>query len=155
MSLAFAAADASWDADAALSRYELLWEAGLLPESGSATGVPVDPALGRPMARDHRRILATAVARLRAKIRYRALVFELLPPEFTLPELQRTIEALAGQRLHAGNLRRLVAAQDLLEETGAERRALGRPARLYRFKGARLAERALLATRLPVARWAR
>ena len=137
--------DEGWDEDGALARYELLHEAGLVGEAGARPGV----ALGMPLGRDHRRILATAIARLRAKIRYRALVFELMPPSFTLLELQTTMEGLAGRRLHKGNFRRLVAAQDLIEQTGETARAGGRPARLYRFRGARLAERALGATRLP------
>ncbi len=140
--------DDRWDEDGALARYELLHEAGLVAESGAGTA----DALGTALARDHRRILATAIARLRAKIRYRALVFELMPPSFTLLELQTSMEALAGRRLHKGNFRRLIAAQDLVEETGETIRAGGRPARLYRFRGERVVERALGATRLPVAR---
>ena len=140
-----AGCDEGWDEDGALARYELLHEAGLVAEAGARAGA----ALGVPLGRDHRRILATAIARLRAKIRYRALVFELMPPSFTLLELQTAMEGLAGRRLHKGNFRRLVAAQDLIEETGETARAGGRPARFYRFRGARLAERALGATRLP------
>src|SRR5208337_2190512 len=75
-------------------------------------------ALGEPMAHDHRRILATGIARLRAKIKYRPVVFELLPPAFTLLQLQRTVEALAGRLLHKQNFRRLIDQQNLVEETG-------------------------------------
>ena len=60
------------------------------------------------MALDHRRILATALGRLRGKLKYRPVVFELLPSAFTLLQLQRVVEALAGVRLHKQNLRRLV-----------------------------------------------
>ena len=67
---------------------------------------------------DHRRILATAIARLRGKMKYRPVVFELMAPSFTLLELQRTVEALAGLRLHKQNFRRLVAEQGLVEGTG-------------------------------------
>ena len=66
------------------------------------------PALGEPMRFDHRRILATAIARLRAKLKYRPVVFELMPAEFTLTELQRTVEAISGRHLHKQNFRRLV-----------------------------------------------
>ena len=59
---------------------------------------------------DHRRILATAIARLRGKLKYRPVVFELMPREFTLTELQRTVEAISGRRLHKQNFRRLVEA---------------------------------------------
>ena len=74
------------------------------------------------MALDHRRMLATAIGRLRGKIKYRPVVFELMPPAFTLLELQRTVEALAGVRLHKQNFRRLVEAEGLVEETGETRR---------------------------------
>ena len=67
---------------------------------------------------DHRRILATAIARLRAKLKYRPVVFELMPPEFTLTELQRTVEAISGRHLHKQNFRRLVEAGALVEPTG-------------------------------------
>ena len=59
-----------------------------------------------------------AIARLRAKIKYRPVVFELLPSTFTMLELQQAIEALAGQTLHKPNFRRLIEQQDLVEETG-------------------------------------
>jgi hypothetical protein len=70
------------------------------------------------MALDHRRILATALGRLRGKLKYRPVVFELLPPTFTLFQLQRVVEALAGVRLHKQNLRRLVETGGLVESTG-------------------------------------
>ncbi len=54
------------------------------------------PGLGEPMISDHRRILATAIGRLRAKIQYCSVVFELAPEQFTLLHLQRVVEAIAG-----------------------------------------------------------
>ena len=139
----------AWNEELVLQRYELLYEANLVPEAVGATA----RAPGEPMAHDHRRILATGIARLRAKIKYRPVVFELMPPQFTLLQLQRTVEALAGRLLHKQNFRRLIDQQDLVEETGemaAEGR--GRPAKLFRFRRAVLAERAVAATRLPLAR---
>ena len=141
---------AAWNEELVLQRYELLWEAGLVPESPECRG-PTVP--GAPMRHDHRRILATAIARLRAKIKYRPVVFELLPEAFTLLLLQRTVEALAGRLLHKQNFRRLVESQDLVEETGeAARETGGRPAKLFRFRRAVLAERAVAGTKLPLAR---
>ena len=70
------------------------------------------------MALDHRRILATALGRVRGKLKYRPVVFELLPPTFTLSRLQRVVEALAGVRLHKQNFRRLVERGGLVEGTG-------------------------------------
>ncbi|MCY4508011.1 MAG: NAD regulator, partial [Acidobacteria bacterium] len=95
-----------------------------------------DPAaFGAPLALDHRRILATALGRLRGKLKYRPLVFELLPEAFTLLQLQRTVETLAGVRLHKQNFRRLVERGGLVEGTGRVESATGgRPAELFRFR---------------------
>lgn len=135
-----------WDSDRVLDRYELLYEAGLVEEAWRDRGEekPDDFALvpGKMMAHDHRRILATAMGRLRGKIKFRPVVFELLPEKFTLLQIQRCVEALAGKRLHKQNFRRLVESQGLVEETGeifAEGR--GRPAKLYRFRRDVLRER--------------
>jgi hypothetical protein len=80
-------------------------------------------------------------------------VFELMPPAFTLLQLQRTVEALAGQRLHKQNFRRLIDAQGLVEETGQiSTETGGRPAKLYRFRREVVAERAVAGSKLPIAR---
>lgn len=142
-------AEGGWNEEFILQRYELLFEAGLVAESGA----PHPTAPGQPMASDHRRILATAIARLRGKIKYRPVVFELMPPAFTLLQLQRSVEAIAGRMLHKQNFRRLIETQQLVEETGEM--ALdtgGRPARLVRFRGDVLAERAVTGSKLPLAR---
>ncbi|HUB14681.1 MAG TPA: hypothetical protein VMB34_22215 [Acetobacteraceae bacterium] len=137
----------AWNEDLVLQRYETLWEAGLVPEAGGTT------VSGLPMAHDHRRILATGIARLRGKIKYRPLVFELMPSDFTLGQLQRAVEALAGRRLHKQNFRRLIEQQELVEETGRMATETGgRPAKLFRFRRALLAERAVAGTKLPLAR---
>ena len=138
-----------WNEELVLQRYELLWEAGLVEEAPGGKG-NAEAVLGAPMAHDHRRILATAMARLRAKIKYRPVVFELMPPAFTLLQLQHTVEALAGLRLHKQNFRRLVESQGLVEETGAATRAAaGRPAKLFAFRREVLVERAAAGTKLP------
>jgi hypothetical protein len=133
----------SWDEEKVLERYELLYEAGLVQEFFRDSGKPArQPALGTAMQFDHRRILATAIARLRGKLKYRPVVFELMAPAFTLLELQRTVEALAGLRLHKQNFRRLVAEQGLVEGTGKfSTPARGRPAELFRFRREVLRER--------------
>ena len=137
-----------WNEELVLQRYETLWEAGLVPEAGGGESAP-----GHPMAHDHRRILATGIARLRAKIKYRPVVFELMPPSFTLLQLQRAVEALAGRLLHKQNFRRLIDQQDLVEETGdMATETGGRPAKLFRFRGEVLAERAVVGTKLPLVR---
>ncbi len=147
----------AWNEELVLQRYELLYEAALIPEAlrhnGAKKAAAEMPAFGRPMAGDHRRILATAIARLRAKIKYRPVVFELMPSTFTLLQLQRSVEALAGREVHKPNFRRLIEQQELVEETGeTSTETPGRPARFYRFREAVLAERASAGTRLPLVR---
>ncbi|MDF1487180.1 NUDIX hydrolase [Tessaracoccus caeni] len=154
-----------WQPDLALQRYEVLWEAGLVPESPDerrraatpagnriewwqqAPGVP-----GERMDGDHRRVLATGIARLRSTIQYRPVVFELMPEEFTLSQLQACVEALGGQDIHTQNFRRLVEQQQLVEETGGRTSTRGRPARLYRFRQEILQERRAAGTKLPTPR---
>ncbi len=141
-----------WDEDRVLERYELLYEAGLVEEARrdgrtTAAHLPVSP-LGASMMFDHRRILATAIARLRGKMKYRPVVFELVPPTFTLLELQRVVEAISGVRLHKQNFRRLIEAQGLVEGTGKfATQSRGRPAELFRFRREVLAERPVAGVR--------
>ena len=101
------------------------------------------------MQYDHRRILATAISRLRAKLKYRPVVFELMAEEFTLTDLQKTVEAISGRHLHKQNFRRLVEAAEVVEPTGASiRSGRGRPAALFRFRREILKERPALGFRL-------
>ena len=160
--IALGRGQARWDDERVLARYELLYELGLAPEravdrdargergaGGAAEAAPVDFP-GRAMALDHRRILASALGRLRAKIKYRPVVFELLPPEFTLRRLQRSVEALAGVGLHVGNFRRLVERGGLVEGTGRFETATGgRPAERFRFRREVLRERRAPGVGLP------
>jgi hypothetical protein len=150
--IAFGLSGRPWNEELTLQRYELLYEAGLVPEAKRRASV-IDPLPGVPMMHDHRRILATGIARLRAKIKYRPVVFELMPERFTLLALQRTVEALAGQRLHKQNFRRLIDQQGLVEDTGeVAMQTGGRPAKLVRFRREVLLERAAGGTKLPLAR---
>ena len=142
--LCFGLGDIGWDEEKVLERYELLYEAGLVAESARDGRVKAKHLLplGDRMMFDHRRILATAIARLRGKMKYRPVVFELMPPSFTLLELQRTVEAISGTRLHKQNFRRLVEDQGLVEGTGkVAPLARGRPAELFRFRREVLRER--------------
>jgi hypothetical protein len=102
------------------------------------------------MSLDHRRILATALGRLRGKLKYRPVVFELLPPTFTLLQLQRVVEALSGVRLHKQNFRRLVENAGLVEGTGQQDAETGgRPAELFVFRREVLRERPAPGVGLP------
>jgi len=154
VSVAFGEDARSWNEELVLQRFELLYEAGLVPEA--ARDRPLSSAAllpGQAMAHDHRRILATGIARLRAKIKYRPVVFELMPQAFTLLQLQRTVEALAGRRLHKQNFRRFIESQGLVEETGDMTAGTGgRPAKLVRFRREVLLERAASGTKLPLSR---
>jgi len=146
--------DRPWNEELVLQRYELLYEAGLVEEAARA-GQPAQHLLvpGKSMVLDHRRILATGIARLRSKIKYRPVVFELMPPLFTLLQLQRTVEALAGRLVHKQNFRRLIEQQELVEETAKTTADTGgRPAKLFRFRHAVLDERAATGTKLPLTR---
>lgn len=134
--VAFGLAGAPWDPVRVLERYELLYEIGGLTEAGG------DEFAGEPMALDHRRMLAAALGRLRGKLGYRPVVFELLPGEFTLLQLQSLVESLAGIHLHKGNFRRLVEAGGLVEGTGRLAPSTGgRPPELFRFRREVLLER--------------
>jgi hypothetical protein len=145
--LCFGTSGVTWDEEKVLDRYEMLYEAGLIEEAkrdGRDAALKRDelPLLGEPMRFDHRRILATAIARLRAKLKYRPVVFELMPAEFTLTELQHTVEAISGRLVHKQNFRRLVESAALVEPTGeTSTETGGRPAALFRFRREVLAER--------------
>ncbi|MEM5580859.1 NAD regulator [Roseibium sp. AS2] len=145
--LAFGTGATGWDEERALERYELLYEAGLGAEARTdgrraALERGALPALGAPMRFDHRRVLATAISRLRGKLKYRPVIFELMPEAFTLTELQTSVEAISGRHLHKQNFRRLVENADLVEPTGATSTATGgRPAALFRFRHQLMSER--------------
>lgn len=142
-----------WNEELVLQRYELLYEAMMVPEAIRDHGGKHEVIPGRSMISDHRRILATGIARLRAKIKYRPVVFELMPADFTLLQLQRSVEALAGRLLHKQNFRRLIEQQQLVEETGAiAPDTVGRPAKLFRFRPGIMVERAVTGTKLPLSR---
>lgn len=156
VTLCFGSLSAGWDEERVLDRYELLYEAGLVEEAARDGRAHVHlqaVPLGRSMIFDHRRILATAIARLRGKMKYRPLVFELMPSAFTLLELQRTVEAISGVRLHKQNFRRLVEGQGLVERTGKlSASGRGRPAELFRFRREVLSERPAPGLRLGMRR---
>jgi hypothetical protein len=144
--LLFGEEGGGFDEENVLDRYELLYEAGLVAESVRDGREPAPGSAGRPlgdsMQADHRRILATAMGRLRAKMKYRPVIFELMPETFTLTALQTTVEAISGRHLHKQNFRRLVEASAVVEATGEMSHATGgRPAALFRFRRDVLRER--------------
>jgi len=159
--LLFALEGSPWNEERVLERYELLYEAGLAPEaardrSRAQGGEPAEPAaigLGEPLISDHRRILATGLGRLRGKLKYRPVIFELMPESFTLSALQRTVEAIAGVALHKQNFRRVVERTGLVEGLGRmDADTGGRPAELFRFRRELLAARPASGLSLPLLR---
>ncbi len=144
IALYFGNEDLLFDEEKVLERYELLYDAGLVAEAIRDRRLPISsevPPLGESMVFDHRRILATALGRIRAKLKYRPVVFEMLPESFTLTELQRKVEAIAGHHLHKQNFRRLVETGGLVEPTGQQTTTGGRPAATFRFRREVLTER--------------
>ena len=99
---------------------------------------PIDdlPAL----AFDHAEILTYALTRLRYKLEYTAVGFELLPEEFTLTELQSAYEIVLGEKLDKRNFRRKILSAAVIESSGRTRSGEGRPARLYRYRADAVAE---------------
>ena len=87
-----------------------------------------------PLAFDHADMLGMAVLRLRGKLDYAPIGFELLPAQFTLRQLQAVHETVLGTRVNKDSFRRRMRAAGLIEPTGErERDVLHRPAALYRF----------------------
>jgi hypothetical protein len=158
--LPFALEGAPWNEERVLERYELLYEAGLAPEAARDRGerplAPADDlraALGEPMISDHRRILATALSRLRGKLKYRPVVFELMPDAFTLSALQRAVEAIIGAPLHKQNFRRALERAELVQGLGRfETDTGGRPAELFRFRREILRTRPVSGLSVPLVR---
>ena len=143
----------AWDDEKVLERYELLYESGLVSEAARDAGVdphPLAKQFGPTLQFDHRRVLATAISRLRGKIKYRPIVFELMDRTFTLTELQKVVEAMAGAKLHKQNFRRLVEKSGLVEPTGQRVTGTGgRPAETFRFRREAVRERLNPGMKLP------
>ena len=143
-----------WNEGRVLDRYELLYEAGLVAEAArDQDRPPLRTAPGRAMASDHRRILATGLGRLRSKLKYRPVLFDLMPATFTLSELQTAAEAVAGLSLHKQNFRRGVERTGLVQPTGRLSAATGgRPAELFRVIDGDLSTGEALGLPLPAQR---
>ena len=106
--------------------------------AGKYEAVAWQPVARLPaLAYDHAAIVRLAVARLRAKLQYTNLAYTLLPPSFTLAELQERYEAILARRLDRRNFRRKVLSLGLLRPLGRVRRGAHRPAALYAFRSRR------------------
>lgn len=94
-----------------------------LPEGGGASD----------LAFDHRKILQTAIDRIRGKLEYVPIGFQLLPEQFTLTELQKVYEAVLGKDVDKRNFRSKLLKSGLIRELDAVRKGPHRPAKLYAF----------------------
>lgn len=138
--VAFGLDRAPWNEERVAERFELIVESGLASSPGLTA---------RSMRLDHLRVLANGIGALRVKLKTRPVVFELMEPEFTLFELQKTVEAVLGPHLHKQNFRRLVESAGLVEPTGDVRaKTGGRPAKLFRFRQEVVMERAAAGVRV-------
>jgi 8-oxo-dGTP diphosphatase len=93
-----------------------------------------------PLAFDHSDILDYALRRLRYKLEYSAVGFELLPDTFTLTQIQSTYEIILGEKLDKRNFRRRILEANIIEPTESLHSGEGRPARLYRYRSDAVAE---------------
>lgn len=149
--------ETGWEEERALDRYELMYEAGLVAEAirdrratrKGEPGAPLENS-GTEMISDHRRILATAIGRLRGKLKYRPIIFQLMPATFTLLALQRAVEAIVGFELHKQNFRRSVEQSGLVTRTKESvQQTGGRPAALFRVKQSALRDQAAKGLAIP------
>ena len=117
-------------------------DASIRSEGGSdasqASWFPVDELPN--LAFDHAEILSYAIRRLRYKLEYTAVGFELMPEEFTLSEIQKSYEIILGEALDKRNFRRRMLDSGIIEPTQFKRGKEGRPARLYRYRADAVAE---------------
>lgn len=108
----------------------------VVPWAGEQGG-PVDARVAGRRARlgfDHDDIVGMAIKRIRGKLNYAPIGYQLLPEQFTLLDLQRVHEAIAGHRLNKDSFRRRMLASEDIEATGERQEGVGhRPAALYRF----------------------
>jgi 8-oxo-dGTP diphosphatase len=95
--------------------------------------LPTAGARKPELAFDHGEVLAMAIGRLQAKVRYAPIGFNLLPPRFTLTELQRLYEAVLARGLDKRNFRKRILAMGILADAGRQQNVPHRAATLYRF----------------------
>jgi 8-oxo-dGTP diphosphatase len=121
-------------ADVQLADLRIPWEG----EAGGAVEALAEDGQLKPLAFDHAEILGLVVQRLRGKLDYAPIGFELLPREFTLRDLQTIHETILGRPLNKDSFRRRLLDSGLIVPTGKLEQGVGhRPAELYRFASKR------------------
>lgn len=135
---AFGTKDTCWNLLRVVERFELMMEAGLFEESvrwGQHSKRLVPEPLGNTMADNNRHMLCVAIAQLRSQLKRIPVMHTLMPNEFTLTQLQNSVENILGTNLHKQNFRRMIDTEQLVEPTGTPSKATGgRPAALYRYR---------------------
>jgi len=120
----------------------------LVPASAGTTPSSIDDQIIQwfpvdelpPLAMDFGEIILYGLRRLRYKLEYTAVGFQLLPEEFTLSELQRTYEMILGETLDKRNFRRRILEAGIIEPTTHFSSGEGRPAQFYRYNSDAVAE---------------
>lgn len=118
----------------------------LLSADAALQTAPIPPAAWQALddlpalAGGQDEIIQYALRRLRYKLEYSAVGFELLPEAFSLSELQRTYELILGETLDKRNFRRRILEAGIIEPTPHQRTGEGRPARLFRYRPDAIAE---------------
>ena len=106
-------------------------------ESGGEVDILDDHAHSQELAFDHQEIIGMTVKRIRGKLEYVPIGFELLPKRFTLRQVQEVHETILGKRLNKDSFRRKLLASNTVEATGQFEKGKGfRPAEYYVYKGA-------------------
>jgi 8-oxo-dGTP diphosphatase len=104
-------------------------------EAGGPVTLHDASATPLPIAFDHGEIVGMTVKRIRGKLSYAPIAYELLPEQFTLSDLQRVHETILGRALNKDSFRRSILGTGNLEATGDSQNDVGhRPAALYRFR---------------------
>ncbi len=126
-----------------IAYFALVPQDAIVPQAGQKTAATGWFSIAKlpHLAFDHAEIIDYAFTRLRYKLEYSSVGFQLLPDVFTLTELQKAYQIILGEQLDKRNFRRKILSAKILEETGKKKKdGEGRPAMLYRYQKDAIAE---------------
>ncbi|VAW30849.1 Nudix-related transcriptional regulator NrtR [hydrothermal vent metagenome] len=126
-----------------IAYFALVPQDAITPQAGQKTAATGWFSIAKlpTLAFDHAEIIGYAFTRLRYKLEYTSVGFQLLPDVFTLTELQKAYQIILGEQLDKRNFRRKILSAEILEETGEKKKdGEGRPAMLYRYQKGAIAE---------------